>query len=173
MGVNVPVAAAEFGQLDVKTAPVAHLTGNADVTFTDEQAAALRAYVEAGGVVLIDACGGSHAFNEGVRKSLLPRAFPNAAPEKLPVSHPVLSADAEGAEPLPLRLRPWATDKLKLTTPSLETIKAGKGTVIVSRVDITTGLLGTNMLTVIGYDAPYAQAVVWNMLGWAAANAPQ
>jgi len=42
--------------------------------------------------------------------------------------------------------------------------------VVISHVDITTGLLGTNTLTVVGYDTPIAQAVVWNLMGWTQAQ---
>ncbi len=43
--------------------------------------------------------------------------------------------------------------------------------VILSRVDITPGLLGTHTLTTIGYDTPYAQGIVWNLLDWAESHA--
>jgi hypothetical protein len=57
-----------------------------------------------------------------------------------------------------------------MTVPSLERIALGTGVVILSKVDITTGLLGTNTLTVVGYDPPYAQAIVWNLLDWTMAQ---
>jgi hypothetical protein len=172
MDTNVPVTPVDFEKLDAKKTPVAHLTGNTAVQFTDDQAAALRKFVESGGIVLIDPCGGAKSFDASVREGLLANAFPGAAPEKLPKNHPILTADTEDAEPLALKLRPYDVDKLNLTTPSLEQIKAGKGAVILSRVDITTGLLGTHALTVIGYDTPYAQAIVWNLLDWVGGNAP-
>jgi hypothetical protein len=50
--------------------------------------------------------------------------------------------------------------------PPLEYIAVNEGVVIISHIDITTGLLGTDTLTVAGYDPSIAQAVVWNMLGW-------
>jgi hypothetical protein len=168
MDTNVPVTDTEFAALDAAKTPVAHLTGNRNTAFTEEQAVALRKYVEAGGIMLIDACGGSKEFDASVRDVLLAKAFPGASPQAVPKDHPLLAA--ADAEPLTLRYRTYVADKLKTPAPPLEMIKAGKGSVVLSRIDITTGLLGTNTLTTVGYDAPLAQAVVWNLLGWAGAG---
>jgi hypothetical protein len=122
-------------------------------------------------MVLIDPCGGSKEFNASVRSGLLAKAFPGVSPTPVPKDHPLLTgADATDTEPLPLRLRPYDVDKLKMTVPGLERIALGTGVVVLSSVDITTGLLGTNTVTVVGYDAPFAQAIVWNLLDWTLAQ---
>jgi hypothetical protein len=43
----------------------------------------------------------------------------------------------------------------------------GNGAVIVSDLDITSGLLGTSTLGIIGYDPEYAQKFVTNVIVWA------
>jgi hypothetical protein len=177
MDVNVPVTAVEFSALDPRKTPVAHLTGNGAVKFSDADAAAVRNYVEAGGKLLVDPCGGSKEFNTSVRDDLLAKAFSKTPPKAVPPTHPLIASADPETEPLTLRLRSWAADQLKMKAPTLEMIEAGEGVVILSQVDITTGLLGTNTITTIGYDSPIAQAICWRLLEWAgssmpAANAP-
>ena len=64
-------------------APLAHLTGTHRASFSAAEAAALKAYVEAGGVVLIDNCGGPGAFEPEVR-SLLSRRSPTRRSTRSP-----------------------------------------------------------------------------------------
>jgi hypothetical protein len=168
MDMSVPVRTLAFEELDAKKTPCAHLTGIRPVNFSDAQAKALNKYVADGGIILVDPCGGSKEFDASLR-ALLVKAFPKALRKTVPPDDP-LYLTADGAPPLKLRLRPWDVDKLKMTPPPLEYIAVNQGVVIISHVDITTGLLGTNTLTVVGYDAPIAQAVVWNMLGWTQAQ---
>jgi hypothetical protein len=73
-----PVAAADLG---TSAAPLAHLTGSAAPTLTPADVAGLRAYVGAGGVLLVDACGGGAAFADAAERVVLPAAFPGMAME--------------------------------------------------------------------------------------------
>ena len=50
-------------------------------------------------------------------------------------------------------------------------LKAGKGHVVVSPLDLTSGLLATNAWGIAGYDAATSQALVRNLLMWAHAGA--
>jgi hypothetical protein len=171
-GVDVPVTPVDFAALDFAKNPFAHLTGNDVVAFTAEQAAALRKYVDAGGVVLIDSCGGSKSFDVSVREALLAPAFPNVGLQRMPDTHPVMPVNAETNKRIPLRLRRYASETLRMTTvPPLEILESGKGAVIVSRVDIVTGLLGTNTLPIVGYEPPIAQGLTWNIMDWVGADA--
>ena len=43
---------------------------------------------------------------------------------------------------------------------------AGKGAAIVSDLDLTSGLLGTQTLGIVGYDPAYAHAFVRNVILW-------
>jgi hypothetical protein len=52
----------------------------------------------------------------------------------------------------------------KFTQPSL--LESGNGAVIVSDLDITSGLLGTSTLGIIGYDPKYCESFVSNMILW-------
>jgi hypothetical protein len=46
--------------------------------------------------------------------------------------------------------------------------QVGKGWVIVSRIDLTSGLLGTSTWGVVGFSPDYAKGIVKNILLWAA-----
>ena len=156
----------EFAGLKEAGVEVAHLTGNAAVKFSDADAAAARAFVEDGGTLLIDACGGSAPFFESVRDDLLARAFAGTAPEALPKDHPVFKPAGE-AEAVPARARPYAVERYPTGVPELKVLAAGKGHVVVSELDLTSGLLGTNTWGIAGYDPKSSQTLVRNLLLWA------
>jgi hypothetical protein len=160
---TTPVA---LKDLKAGDAPVAHLTGTAAVTFSDEDVAAAKAFVEAGGVLLVDVCGGSKAFYESVRDGLLEKAFPGAKPDKPPDDHPILRPAGEKESLVP-KLRAYTAEAMKEGAPSLGVMQAGKGHVVVSPLDLTEGLIGANTWGVIGYDPATAQAIVRNVLMWA------
>jgi hypothetical protein len=69
-----------------------------------------------------------------------------------------------------MRLRPYATDKLGNANPTLTLLKLGKGYVLISQLDLTTALLGTNTWGILGYDPSSAQHLLKNLLIWAEAR---
>jgi hypothetical protein len=164
-GLAVEHPPVELKELNAADTPVAHLTGNVMHNFTDEDAAAVKAYVEAGGVLLVDACGGAQAFNDAVR-DLLDKALPGVKAEPLDPEHPLLRRPG-GKEPLTLKARPYAAETLKDKLPPVSLMKAGKGHVVVTPLDVTTGLLGTGTWGILGYDPDSAQALTRNVLTWA------
>ena len=166
-GTALHVAPAEWRDLSVQTAPIAHLTGTAAYTPTEAELRSLRRYVEEGGILLIDICGGAFQFNDAVEKTILPGAFPAAKVEPIPPEHPLLKGDIAGAADLTrLRLRPYASQRLGQIPQRFKILKHGKGTVIFSSLDLTSGLLGTNTWGILGYDPAYAEAFVKNVILW-------
>jgi hypothetical protein len=98
--VAVNVSTIELGRLDVDIAPFAHWTGTAAYTPSPTEVDALRKYVEDGGVLLIDPCGGRPEFYETV-KATLTRAFPKAVPQLIPRDHPMMTGGGQpGTEDL-------------------------------------------------------------------------
>jgi hypothetical protein len=159
---------------------VAHVTGTAAYMPAPEEVAALKAYVEAGGVVLVDNCGGSAAFAESLRTALK-AAFPAAPLRPMPPEHPLLDGMPHGMSVVSKpRLRIYAAEQLRAEakagpatqpTPSrrdgtFEYLAAGKGHVVFTTLDLTTGLVGANTWGVIGYEPSYAQAFVQNVIFW-------
>ncbi len=163
-GVKVAVADVSATALDAAKMPVAFLTGTATVHLGDADESALRAYVAAGGVLVVDAAGGSADFNQSVHADVLPRAFPHDPPQPLPPDDPVHAGTGEGMTPLTDRLRPGAAERTGMTTAPLQLITFGRGRVLVSAVDLTTGLLGTATWPVVGYVPDDAYAVARNAL---------
>jgi hypothetical protein len=171
-GYRADVQQVQLRDLKPNDAPLAHLTGTHRTTFSDADAAALKAYVESGGVVLIDNCGGPGAFDADVR-SLLTRAFPASPLETISPDHPLLHTGNPGmtdiAKP---RLRAYTVERLGGKVGQLGLLSAGKGHVLYTNLDVTTGLLGTGTWGVAGYEPTYCQSLVTNALLWAIDGQP-
>ena len=61
---------------------------------------AVRQYVEAGGTLLIDDCGGENAFNLSMLNDLLPRAFPQGRLIALSADHALRQGKLPGMDDL-------------------------------------------------------------------------
>jgi hypothetical protein len=150
-GVAIESAEVDLAALKPGDAPIAHLTGTSPHAFSAPEAAALRAYVEAGGVLLIDCCGGGDAFVQSVRTSVIGAAF----------------ADAQfAAIESKARYRTYvlAKDGAQPTKIPIEHGAIGMGHVYLSRADITSGLLGTRSWGIYGFEPAYASELVSNLL---------
>jgi hypothetical protein len=102
-------------------------------------------------------------------------AFPDGAPlHRLPPSHPLLAGALPGAADLSAGadLRHFAANQLKGAGPPEEFVH-GKGRVIFSSLDLTTGLLNTNTWGILGYAPGYAQSFLKDVILWTAAGAPE
>jgi hypothetical protein len=152
----------------LKTFPIAHLTGTAKAPFSVYDVNAIKAYVEAGGVLVVDPCGGSAAFRDAVNADLIAKAFPTARPRTVLRGHPLVSPGPPGMDDLAKpRVRTYTVDVLKESgAGSFEVISAGKGHVILFPIDVTTALLGTNTWGIAGYEPGYAQDLLKNMIFW-------
>ncbi len=163
----------DIAELSFAGKPLAHLTGAAAVALDDKAVGRLRDYVNAGGVLFIDACGGSAAFTESIL-AVLPRAFPNTKVQPLPASHPVLRRAAPGMADIAVpRHRPYTVQALGQNIPPLQHLRYGKGTVILCPLDLSTGLLGTSTYPILGYAPDYAQLLLKNAVLWAAYGQPE
>ena len=165
-GTSLTIDTVSLDRLAPESVPVAHLTGTKAYKPTEPELKALRAYVDAGGVVLIDACGGSAAFAESMRNALS-QAFPEQRLARLSSRHPLLVPGPPGMEDLRRpRLRRFAVERGATGNPELESFTSGKGAVFLSDLDVTSGLLGTETWGIAGYEPPYAQALVRNLVFW-------
>ena len=152
--------------VDVHASPLAVLTGNRAVDFSQMDLHALGAFVHAGGTLLVDADGGSKAFAQSVHERLLPGAFGGASSTGLPLEHPILAGTGPCMTPLPKpRLRKYASEQLGMgVTPGVQYLTYGSGTVIVSDLDLTTALLHSGTYGIMGYAPDYAQDLVKNVV---------
>jgi hypothetical protein len=162
--------------LSVTSAWVATLTGREALALTEPELAALRAYVSDGGVLMVDAAGSSAAFAESVRTVLLPALGARGVP--LDPGHPLASgAMGEGYAAFATELgRPipngYAAESgvIRPAPPTLAAV--GKGYVIVSDLDVTTGLLESGVWGYGGYSGRWARGLASNVMLWVMAGTP-
>jgi len=167
-GYGVDAKVVDMSDLTLPAAPVAVLTGTDAYQPTAAEVAAVRKYVEAGGVLFVDLAGGTGAFEESARTKLFARAFPNGFLRVLPSEHPLLNTGSPGMEDLTHpRLRPFALEKLGNPPDEFpSSFTAGRGHVICTSLDMTCGLLGTNTWGILGYEPSYSQSFIKNLLLW-------
>ncbi len=160
------VAAADLGALGPAECPLAHLTGTAKHDFTRSEIGNIRQYVQAGGVLLIDQCGRIGTFDQSA-EALLATAFTGQKLEPLPANHPLLRLGNPGTQDVTKPLvRAEVVARYGRGAGLLRSLSFGKGHVLYTPLDITSGLLGTGTLGILGYDPDYAQALVKNIVFW-------
>jgi hypothetical protein len=167
-GLNVHVV--KLSALKPGAAPIVHLTGTTRYDFSAEEASLVKNYVEAGGILLVDQVGGTGNFDKSVVDDLLGKAFPGSTPAPIdPTEHPLFRAGppTSGREDLTKpRLRQFTVpNKVDEAAPILG-FAAGKGHVIYTPVDVTSGLLGTRTWGIHGLHPDYAPAFVKNLILW-------
>jgi hypothetical protein len=162
---------------------IAHLTGTTvDPPSTDE-AAALRAFVESGGTLIVDAAGGSRRFVDAFYNRWLPaiKQAPTSAPADATTQtsdgnfHPLSDIDpiltgefphyrsAAAVLTRPL-VRPYTAQVIKPSIVRPLELRLGKGRIVFSELDLTTGLVGTNIWAINGYSPAYAEAMMKNFV---------
>lgn len=167
-GAALEPVAIETEKLAPDVAPIAHLTATAPLALSDAQVAALKRYVDAGGVLLLDATGGFEPVAQSIRANILARAFPGKEPAVIKTDHPLLAGAGPGMQQIARpQVRPFTLLKLQQKFPRLQLLESGRGAVVISELDLTSGLLGTSTLGIIGWEPEYAQKVAQNLILWA------
>lgn len=167
-GYGLEVSTVNMGDLSPQDTPLAILTGTDNYAPSQAELLAVKNFVEQGGVLFIDMCGGQGAFEESVRTQLFAGAFPNVYPQNLSPDHPLVNKGPPGMEDLTrTRLRPYAIEKLGEGGRDFPFIlQVGRGHVISTSLDVTSGLLGTATWGIIGYQPEYAQSLMKNLVLW-------
>jgi hypothetical protein len=165
---SVDIVPTNLDELSTDSPPIAHLTGIGAFKATDIECDALREYVSNGGVLLIDPCGGPNDFLSSVRDDLLPRAFAGIDPVRLDGQSLLLTDSADGMSQLwPPEIRDIFREEPSPIDRGIYLIHSGKGAVIVSSLDITSGLLGSNTWGIAGFTPNYSLALAKNFVLWA------
>jgi hypothetical protein len=176
-GVAVREAKLSSQALDVRVAPVAHLTGTARYDFSADDVAAVNRYVESGGVLLVDNCGGAGGFDQSVQETLLAKAFPGTKLRPMSITeHPLFQARGRGSgteDVTKPRMRAFVNDKVGDVGTPFSALAFGRGRVIFTSVDLTAALLGTRTWGITGFDADYAQSFLKNLLFWTIDGRPE
>ena len=165
-GTSLVVGTLAPGKLTPGIAQVAALTGTGPVKFTDAEVNAIRDYITAGGVLLVDPCGGDNTFRLAVREALLDRISNSATPMAILPGSPLLRDVSGGPGAIPLRVRPYTVDRYGNAITGIEVLSLGKGAIVVSPRDLTFGLLGVQTWGVDGYQPEAAQVFVRNLIQW-------
>jgi hypothetical protein len=158
-----PVAIAD---LKSGAAPLAVLTGTAAYAPSPTEIASLRAFVDAGGTLFIDVCGAGGEFASCIEVDLLAKLSAGVKPEPIPPTDPIIAGGgAWNMDDLSKsQYRLGTVDRLGAAGVKLRSLTIGKGRVIYSPIDVTSGLLGTNTLGIIGYTPASANSVAKNVV---------
>ena len=117
--------------------PLLYMTGHHEFHWTDDEAAWLRRYLKAGGMLLADACCGRLAFHLAFQREIA-RVLPEHKLESLPLDHPLYHAhyDIQKVQYTPR----VAEDFGAINAPSLSGISLdGRLAVVYSRFDLGNG----------------------------------
>ena len=92
--------------------------------------------------------------------------------ERIPPDHPLLRGSPDHSA-LAMKPRAYVSEEMGDKPSDVMLLQAGKGLVVVSPLDLTSGLLGTNTLGILGYDTDSASRFVANVLAWAGTSPTQ
>lgn len=170
--IDIDVKIIEVAKSSLDGAGLAYLTGATSFQLALDEQAALKKYVQSGGVLVVEATGGNGEFVNSARTALS-EMFPDKAQElevPLPPTHPLYVV---GAGPLnEFNWRRYTMNKLNYSLkPRVSGFEInGKLAVIFSGEDLSTGLVGQEVDGVIGYDPKTATAIVRRIVLYAAAR---
>lgn len=162
-------AIAKLGDAD----RIAVLTGTGHVSFSDDEKAALKKFIQAGGTLIIDSAGGNDKFADSVSKQLQ-EMYGQECLVELPADSPVYALEGEGLAITSFKYRKVAEAALgvKKKAPHVLAVSVGgRPAVFFSREDLTTGLVGCPV-GLVGYEPHTATAIMRNLVLFAAKNAP-
>jgi len=192
-GIAIAIKPIDVEKLKPTDAPLAHLTGTQAVHLSDDAAAAIKRFVQSGGVLLIDDCGSALAelanrptfsapqsdsattqpFAPAIRNTLLAAIGSADALAEVYADDPILLAtSAPGmADATHPRLRQFALAEYARDPNRLFVASLGRGTILYSDLDLTSGLLGTDTWGINGFSAAYSRRLVQNLVLWTMHNA--
>jgi hypothetical protein len=147
-----------------KLAPykIANLTGTETTELTVAQKAELKAFIDSGGTLIVDAAGGQAAFASSIELQL--PQLGGGALKPLPIDHELYRA---GGDIKSVGYRSFARMRLPAgcKDPNLQAIdRDGRVAVIYSREDLTAGLVGQSVDGVDGYSPASATALMRSVL---------
>jgi hypothetical protein len=151
------------GKLDSKSFPVAHLTGPFKFSLPAAGRDEIKQYVEGGGTLIVDACGGSTPFAQSAENELA-AIFPDSklSPDPLSLDDPVYAA---GPQLSVVEYRDFA-QKITghLHTPRIRALQIkGRPAIFFSAEDLSCGLVGMPTDGIYGY-APASAVVLMEKL---------
>jgi hypothetical protein len=161
-----------LAKLDPVQARFAHWTGTAPVQPTAAEIESIRKFVTDGGVIVVEPTGGRGEFYASARAAIL-KAFPDTQPQRVPEMDALLTQSGPAMDDLGKpRTRTYVKSK-GFGATRLEVLSAGRGKVVLSPLDLTTGLLGCNSWGILGYTPDYSLKLMKNIVLWASTQVDQ
>jgi hypothetical protein len=157
------------------TPAMVHLAGAGKLVLSPEEQKAIKAYVEAGGTLFVEAIGGNAEFSTSAA-TLVKEMFPPATLKLLPADYTLFKGDfTRDTVKIPeVKYRRFSAFPQGQKAPRLEYMTINKRVaVFFSGEDITSGLLGTNTWGISGYVPADSIKIARNLVLYAARNAPK
>ena len=133
--------------------PIVFMHGHFSFRYNEKQIAALRKYLDRGGILIADACCGRKAFDKSFRE-MVSQLYPKEQLKRLPKDHPVYTGKV-GPMLGELRYRKILSKQLKsrgTTRPPIEAVSVeGRILILYSKYDFTCALEGDRPYSCRGY----------------------
>ena len=160
IGWNIP-----FDSPKLSVAQVAHITGDSPIVLSDAEKDGLRKFLTDGGTLIVDASCGAESFFDSMVEQLK-EVLPGGELTLLPVDSPLITGvgipGAVDISKVEYRRAARRFSEGK-ATPKLWVYNLQKQpAVILSRIDLSTGLLGTEVYGCIGYAPQSAIEIMRN-----------
>jgi len=146
-------------------APLVHLVGSETMTFAEDQIQAMRRYVQRGGVLLIEAAGGSDAFFQSARQALTD-AFPDHRVRPINRRSPIIHGGEQGTDASTVDYRLYHQQTLGFASdrPGLMGMEIdGQMRVILVPDDLSGGMAGLQRWGILGYQPESARKLASNI----------
>jgi hypothetical protein len=173
---DLDVQPVKLGEGKLGEFKLAHLTGNTKFHLTAGQRDELKRFGESGGLLIVDACGGSGEFASAAEAELASIYGVDAQQLQtvLKTGDPLFSSSAAGEPIDTFGYRRYAQKLLvgHANAPQLRAImKGGKPRVYYSPQDLSVGMVGMSVDGIYGYDPATATAIMRNIMLQAAPGA--
>jgi hypothetical protein len=138
------------------------MTGTDSVTLSPTDKNAIKAFVKGGGTLVVDAAGGSKRFYVSMHQHIRDM-FGGSALKPLNVNSKIFSRSKSPIKQV--RYRIASRKRIESNAVQLQAVTLnGRNAVILSREDITSGLLGHHSGVVDGYEPESAYAIMRNVV---------
>ena len=156
------------GPIDIQDLPgsdakLAVLTGTDKLVLSDDEQATLKKFVAGGGLLLIDAAGGSKRFADSA-EAVVKKMFGAMGLRRLASSAALYHLPGMRIDKVKYRRR-TRSRLMNPKQPQLKAVLVGKRVgVLFSREDLTAGLVGYPSWPIDGYDPESAYALMRNIV---------
>ncbi|HVT88350.1 MAG TPA: DUF4159 domain-containing protein [Tepidisphaeraceae bacterium] len=169
LDLSAPKATTQASDLpDAKRHVLAHLTATRSVQLTPTMKAALKRYIDGGGMLLLDAASGSSEA-AGSFDPLVRELYPSVVIAPLPLDHPIYRAAPFGGQQIERVTYRRSQDLTPVTIPRLRGAMVGNKLVaIISHEDMSGGLVAYTTAGLVGYSPNSATDLMRNIILWRA-----